>query len=152
MTTYSHWHVLFASPDEPIPKAKRVYQLTRMYNALKNMETAETVTDDDWSCLSDCAMLMEALYDMQVIQDPDDIIKDSFEALGKSAYRKFNGRPIRLDGPDIQIIRLLLSEYANALEQLPARTMIAAHRKAEKQAEAIARSKKIADMYRAMDK
>lgn len=143
MTTYSHWQVLLASPDEPLPKAKRVYQLTRMYNALKNMETAKKVSDDDWSCLSDCAMLMEALHNMGELQDPEGIIEQSFEALGKSAYRKFNGQTFRLDGPDIQIIRLLMAEYANALDHLPARVMLTAHRKAEKRAEAIKNNKKL---------
>ena len=139
MLTYSHWQVLFASPDQPLPKAKRVYQLTRMYEALRNLEKSPKPKDDDWHCLSDCTMLMDALKKMGEIQDPEGLIEEAYEALGRSAYRRMNGQSFRLNGPDIQLLRCVLAVYSDALDTLPARTMLMAHRSAEKHSETISK-------------
>lgn len=42
------------------------------------------------------------------------------------------GGPIRLDGAGIQAVRAVLSDYADVLEALPARTMVRCHRLTEK--------------------
>jgi hypothetical protein len=42
------------------------------------------------------------------------------------------GMSLRLNGPDIVTLRGVLEDYEMVLENLPARTMIAAHRATEK--------------------
>ncbi len=58
---YSLMDELMASGTEPMPKAKQRYQLTRMYEGLRAMETAPEPTVDDWRVVSDAVNLMETL-------------------------------------------------------------------------------------------
>jgi hypothetical protein len=131
MTTYSMMHVLMASPTEPLPEHKRRYQLTRMFSAMQNLEQAPEPTIDDWECINDAVVLMEALVEMGVAEDPGNTIAEAMEALGKAGYRSMQGGSIRLDAPAIGVLRGILEDYAAVLETLPARTMLTAHRKAE---------------------
>ena len=131
MTTYSMMHVLMASPTEPLPEHKRQFQLTRMFDALRNLETAEKPTITDWERVNDAVMIMEALKDMNLVEDNQGLLDDAMEALGKAGDRSLNGKTLRLDGQGIQTLRGLLEDYSEVLEVLPARTMLAAHRKAE---------------------
>ena len=131
MTTYSMMHVLLASPTDPLPEFKRTYQLTKMFEALRNLEQAPEPGPLDWEYVNDAVMLMEALRDMGEVEDPDGLLDDAIEALGEAGGRVLNGKKMRLTGPAIQTLRGVLEDYAAVLEVLPARTMIAAHRKAE---------------------
>lgn len=142
MTTYSHLDVLFACPTRPLAKEKRVYQLTRMYEGLRSLEVGETPTPEDWACVSDCVLLMQVLRDMKVVEDPQNAIEEALDALGRAGHRHMSGSTLRLDGPSIGVLRGVLSDYAEALEQIPARTMVNAHRTAEKRAQEILRRTK----------
>jgi uncharacterized protein YyaL (SSP411 family) len=124
--------VLMASPTEPLEEHRRRHQLTRMYEGLHHLETADNPSNDDWECVSDAVMIMSALLKMGAVQDPDGLIEDSMEALGRAGYRSMQGAKLRLDGPSIGVIRSLLEDYSAVLEALPARTMLCAHRMAEK--------------------
>ena len=130
--TYSHIDVLMASPTEPISKDKRVHQLTCMFEGLSGLERDEKPSPDHWAWVSDAVMLMDVLRGMGVVEDPDGMIQDGFNALGRAADRALSGGNLRLDGPAIMAVRAVLEDYASLLEQIPARTMISAHRKAEK--------------------
>ena len=141
MPTYSMMHVLMASPTEPLEERKRNYQLTKMFTAMQNLEQAAEPTITDWEHVNDAVMLMEALRDMQVVQDPDNLLDDAIEALGKAGARAMEGKGIRLDGLAIRALRAVLEDYAEVLAQIPARTMIAAHRKAEAKVAKIVRKK-----------
>lgn len=140
--TYTHLDVLLASPTEPLVERKRVRQLTRMFEGLHSLEKLPNPTPDDWECVSDAVMLMQALRDMNVVQDPEGAIEDAFDALGRAGYRSMSGGALRLDGPAINLLRGILEDYASVLEQIPARTMITAHRKAEKRVAEILKGKK----------
>ncbi|CAB5220030.1 hypothetical protein UFOVP239_34 [uncultured Caudovirales phage] len=141
---YTHWDVLLASPTEPLPAAKRRYQLTRMWGGLRNIETAPMPSVDDWSTVSDAINLMETLVEMDLMQDPEDLVGDAIAAMAKAGNRSIDGRPIRLDGGDIKIVRGLLEDYSHALETIPARVMVQAHRITEKRIQEILAKKKIA--------
>lgn len=134
MTTYSVMDALLASPETPLPEHKRERQLVLMYEALNNLETAPEPTRQDWERVNDVVLLMDTLLGMNFIQDPDGLIEDAADALGKASDRAVNGKPIRLDGPGLQSVRNILTDYAEVLSALPARTMIQAHRKAEQAA------------------
>lgn len=132
MTTYSMMHVLMASPTDPMPKEKRTHQLTRMFMAMRNLEQAPDPTVDDWECVNDAVLLMQSLWLMGIVQDPEEQILHSIDALGKSGIRSLETGRIRLDGKDIQVLRGLLQDYADVLNELPARTMIKAHMETER--------------------
>ena len=140
-TTYSMMDALMASPTEPLPIEKRMFQLDKMWQAMDNLEKAEKPTIQDWTLVSDAVNMMEALRDLGVVEDPDGAIEDAVQAMGKAGHRSLAGNNIRLDGKDIILMRGILEDYCMALEALPARTMIRAHRHAEKRIQAILRGK-----------
>jgi hypothetical protein len=124
---------MMASPTEPLPVAHRTHQLTMMYGGLNAMETAPAPTTDDWRVVSDAINLMETLVvEMKVCEDSSGLLMDAITALAVAGKRNRAGGTIRMDGAGIQAVRALLSDYANLLEVLPARTMIRCHRLTEK--------------------
>lgn len=132
MTTYSMMEELLASPVHPLPIEKRMYQLEVMWKGLDNLQMAPHPTKEDWSAVASAINMMEALRDMGVVEDPDKALEEAIEAMGKAGMRSLGGENIRLNGPAIALIRGILQDYCDALEALPARTMIKAHRYAEK--------------------
>lgn len=130
-STYSFLEELMASPVEPTPEAKRRYQLTRMWGGLAAIERAERPTTDDWRVCSDAVNLIETLVAMGELQDADGLLQDAVRALAHAGARHLRGEPIRLDAQGIQAVRAVLEDYAAALETLPARTVVHAHRKTE---------------------
>jgi hypothetical protein len=141
MTTYTMIDELMASPTEPLPINKRMYQLELMWQGLENLEKADVPTVHDWIVVSDAVNMLEALRDLGVVEDPDDAIEDAVQAMGKAGMRSLDGHNIRLDGRYITLMRGLLEDYCTALEALPARTVIRAHRYAEKRIQAILKGK-----------
>jgi hypothetical protein len=120
-----------ASPTEPLPVEKRMFQLTRMFEGLSALEKDPAPTYDDWKVVSDALNMMETLLVMGQVEDPDNLIGDAASALAKAGNRSLKGHPIRLDGSAIQLIRAILQDYCDVLDNLPARTMIQAHRQTE---------------------
>ena len=131
MKTYTHWDVLMASPTEPLPVEKRMFQLTRMFEGLSALERDPAPTYDDWKVVSDALNMMETLLVMGQVEDPDDLIGEAAMALAKAGNRSLKGHPIRLDASAIQIIRAILQDYCEVLDNLPARMIIQAHRQTE---------------------
>lgn len=130
--TYTHWHELLASPTEPMPEAKRTRHLTRIYSGLAAIETATAPSTDDWRVCSDAVNIVESLIEMGVCQDETGLLDDAIAGLAGAGRRHRAGLPIRLDGPGIQAVRAVVEDYAAALEALPERTVIAAHRRTER--------------------
>jgi hypothetical protein len=123
---------MLASPTDPIPLAKREYQLKLMRDALDNFERAPQPTHEDWSALAPAVDQMETLRDAGHINDEGNTLNDAVAALGKSGMRSLNGSSLRLDGPAIGLLRGIIEDYEMVCEALPARIMIAAHRTTEK--------------------
>lgn len=145
-TTYSHLNTLFASPTEPLPEAARRHQLTRMHSGLEALARAAQPTPDDWRVLSDAVNIMETLVqcspwvitqaggvrDHYDVDDNSGLLHDAVREMGIAGARHMQeGKPIRLDGAGIVAMRAVLADYADLLEQLPARVMVEAHRRTE---------------------
>ena len=139
---YSLLDVMMASPVAPLPDSHRVHQLTRMYGGLHAIETAPEPTTDDWRVCSDAVNLMETLVEMQVVEDASGLLMDAITALALAGKRHRAGGPIRLDAPGIKAVRAVLEDYAAVLEQVPARTMLQAHRQTEKRIHEILQGRK----------
>lgn len=129
--TYSLLAVLSASPTEPTPMASRMHQLTRMYAGLRAIEQDQEPTTDDWRVCSDAVNLMETMVVQGLVTDASGLLMDAVTALAMAGKRHRSGGAIRLDGAGIQAVRAVLEDYASALEQLPHRTMVQAHRATE---------------------
>lgn len=97
------------------------------------METAPAPTTDDWCVVSDAVNLMETLVvEMKVCEDSNGLLMDAITGLALAGKRNMAGSAIRMDGAGIQAVRAILSDYAELLEVLSARTMIRCHRLTEK--------------------
>lgn len=120
MTTYSHWDVLLASPTEPLPLKKRQYQMDLMRKALENCKTKPSVMDI--AALSTAVDLMNTLCDMGHIEDSEKALEDAMIALMHE----------NLNDIEVRMFEGILEDYQMVMDNLPARTMIAAHRETEK--------------------
>lgn len=130
---YTMLDEMMASPMEPLATEKRQHQLLRMYQGLASLETSPEPSTEDWRLCSDAVNLMETLVlEMKVCEDTTGLLMDAITALAKAGQRHMAGGPIRLDGAGIQAVRAVLSDYADVLEVLPARTMVRCHRLTEK--------------------
>ena len=137
--TYTVFDELLASPTEPMPQAYRTHQLTKMYEGLHSLETADQPSTDDWRVVSDAVNMLETLVvEMKVCEDTSGLLMDAVRGLALAGQRnKREGKAIRLDGPGIQAVRAVLASYAELLEVLSARTMYRCHRLTEKRIHAI---------------
>ena len=137
--TYTVFDELLASPIEPMPQAYRTHQLTRMYEGLHSLETADQPSTDDWRVVSDAVNMLETLVvEMKVCEDSSGLLMDAVRGLALAGQRhKRESKAIRLDGPGIQAVRAVLASYAELLEALPARTMYRCHRLTERRIHAI---------------
>ncbi len=143
LRTYTYLHELMASATEPMPKAYRISQLTRMWSGLASIETSPKPTANDWRVVSDAVNLLETLIEMGVAEDSTGLLHDATRALAIAGARHLEtGAPIRLDGAGIQAVRAVLESYAEILEQIPHRTAIAAHRRTEKRIQEIYEGKR----------
>jgi len=120
MTTYSHWDVLLASPTEPLPLKKRQYQMGLMLKALENCKTKPSV--QDIAALSTAVDLMNTLCDMGHLEDKEKALEDAMIALMHE----------NLNDIEVRMFEGILEDYQMVMDNLPARTMIAAHRETEK--------------------
>lgn len=129
---YSLLDVMTASPTEPLPKENRLYQLTRMYQALKAVEQGDNPGFEDWRLLTTAINMMETLVrEMKICTDEGGLVQDAVQAMAAASLRYKKGLPLRLDGPGIKATRAIVEDYASMMETLPARTMISCHRLTE---------------------
>lgn len=140
--TYTLLDEMSASPTEPTPATTRRHQLTRMWQGLRAIETAETPTTEDWRVCSDAVNLMETLVTMGKVQDSSGLLPDAITALALAGKRYIAGATIRLDAPGIHAVRAILEDYADVLDALPARTMVSCHRHTERRLREILAGKK----------
>jgi uncharacterized protein YyaL (SSP411 family) len=138
---YGLLDVMRASPTQPLPVEARTRQLTRMYEGLRALETAPQPTPDDWRVCSDAVNLIETLVGMGVVEDASGLLLDAVTALAMAGKRHKAGHALRLDAPGIKAVRSVLEDYAAVIAQLPARTVIQAHRATEKRIHDILRGR-----------
>ena len=120
MTTYTHWDVLLASPTDPLTFKKRQYQMNLMRKALENCKTSPSAKDI--AALATAVDLMDTLQDMGHLQDSEKLLEDAMIALTQDTFNDI----------EIKLFEGILEDYQMVMDNLPARTMIAAHRATEK--------------------
>lgn len=132
--TYTLLDVIGASATMPMPEHKRRHQLTRMWMGLAALERDPQPSLDDWRVCSDAANLLETLVlELQVLRDERGLLDEAIAELAAAGRRHLSaGAPIRLSATGIQAVRAILEDYAAALEVLPERTVITAHRMTER--------------------
>jgi len=79
------------------------------------------------------------------------LLADAVAALAKAGKRHRAGGHIRLDAQGILAVRAVLEDYAAAIAQLPARTMIRCHRLTEARIASILAGKRLPHDVEVMD-
>lgn len=131
--TYSMIDVMMASPTNPMPEDKRLYQLNAMRMGLYAMENDPAPQKEHWRCVADVVNLFETMLEMQIVEDTDGILPYVTSEMAKAAKRATEqGASIRLSGMGIQSCRAMLDDYTGVIEVLPERTMVMIHMKTEK--------------------
>ena len=120
-----------------MPAKNSLYQIEKMWRGLASIRSGASPTIDDWRVCADAANLMESLVMLGHAIDTDGLIQDAVTALALAGKRSRTGHAIRLDGPGITAVQAVLEDYASALQQLPARIIIQAHRATEQRILAI---------------
>lgn len=140
-TTYSLMDEIMASGTDPLPAEKIRHQLSRMYQGLHSLETAEQPTMDDWQVVSDAVNMLETFVEKDICEDQTGLLTDAVSAMAQAGRRHIQHGVIRLDAKGIATIRAVLEDYAQLIEVLPARVMIHCHRKTEMKLHDILRGK-----------
>jgi hypothetical protein len=139
--TYSKLDEMFASTTEPIEEDKRTYHLLRIYEGLNRLETTPEPAYNDWLMCSDAVNMMQSLLELGAVEDKSGLIPDAVQALARAGYRHLDGKVLRLDGLGLQAVRSVINDYAEALDLIPKRTIIRAHRHAETRLQQIRQGK-----------
>lgn len=153
---YSKMHELLASPTQPMPEAARRYQLKRMSDGMRELMQAPEPSRDSWRIVSDSVNLLRTLVQCGEapvkdadgktiashwrgcqglpveVRDSSGLLADATEALALAGGRHLEGFPLRLTGPGIAAVLAVLEDYKEALEFLPARSMVRCHRETER--------------------
>lgn len=140
--TYTWMDELMASPVHPLEEERRRHQLTRMWSGLASLERDAAPCAEDWRLCSDAVNLLETLITMGAMQDQQGLLADAVAALAEAGKRHQAGQGLRLSAAGIQSVRAVLEDYATALAALPARVVIAAHRRTEKRLQEILSGKR----------
>ena len=130
--TYSLLDQMFASADTPMPAANQRYTMMGYIEALAAIKTDAAPTEDHWRVLSDAVNLCESLVELGEANDDDRLIADAVAAMAGAAGRCLAGGNLRFDGPGVKSMTYLIEDLGEAVATLPHRTMILAHRHAEK--------------------
>jgi hypothetical protein len=77
-----------------------------------------------------------------LLEDKEGVIKDGIDVLSRAYKRKEAGLPNTIDYDDLTMLRQMVNSYAYAIETLPERIMVSAHRATEKRIRSILTGKK----------
>lgn len=131
--TYSPFAELMADPVKPLPKEKITYHMIKIYEGLDALDQMLHPEVHHWQAVADAANMLDTLSrEMDVISDTDGAIRDGMEVLALAWNRREQGLPNTLDHDDITKLRLIVNSYMEAMETLPERVMVRAHRMTEK--------------------
>lgn len=139
---YTLMDELMASPTEPLPEAKRRYQLGVIQEGIEAMRTKAAPTSEDWAAVADLVNLLETLVEMGEIDDGGGWIAEALREMAEAAMRFQAGKPLRLTGAGLNAVANAFEGYELAISELPARTMVRVHRKTVARVRAIVQGKR----------
>lgn len=150
---YNLFDEISASDTEPLAPARQAFHLLRINEALRSIERSPDSNYDDWKVMCTVVNMLETLVAMGAMADSEGFIREGQRAIADAGQRRLDhpDRPFRFAGPDIQVVRDLISCYTAAVQQASARMMIRAHRITERRAaEALGINKKAKKRRRAV--
>lgn len=120
-----------ASPTQPLSLSKREHQLDQIRAGIEAMRTAPSPTRNDWCVIADLVNLLETLVEMGEVNDDGGWITEAAREMAIAARRSVEVGVLRLTGSGLNAVSNAFDGYELALSELPARTLVRAHRKTE---------------------
>jgi len=139
---YTLLDVVKASATHPMPEATRQSWLTRILLALNNIEVGDKPGVEDWRILSDAVNLTETMIDAGLVEDADGIKERGLGEMAVAGARYLEGKPMRLSGEGIQVMRALVQDVGDVMAQMPHRDMVKVHIATERRMAEIVRGKR----------
>jgi hypothetical protein len=121
--------VLLASPVGPMPAADARQRYASTLVHLERLATAPDPSALDWRTVAMAGNVIEVLLGQGVVQDPDGLLYQAFEAMRAAARRHAAGGAIRFTGPELVAVRAMVRDWGEILEQCPHRTLLQAFRR-----------------------
>jgi hypothetical protein len=121
-----------ANSVNPFSVKKRTYFLTRIYEALDAIQLKPDI--EHWRTIADVINLLTTFVSMEVLEDSDKIIQQAKDVV-KKTFESGNSSLSSVDSS--VIIRQLVDSLSDAVEVLPERVVIRAHRLTEKRVQSI---------------
>lgn len=140
--THGLLQIMLASPSEPTPQFMRDHQLMCMHSALESITRGSDPGVEDWRALCDAINMMETMLLNGKVADDEGVITAASLAMKEAAERSQQGKGLRLSGPGIESMCILLDAYRDVIETYSHRTMLMCHRETEARLREIQAGKK----------
>lgn len=126
---------LMASPSAPLGATARHHTEMRVLSALGAFRTDPAPNYQHWKALADMVTVMHLLHCAGEIADGDGLIQEAMDhVVGLRDTMRFTG-------PALRVLSALAQDYGQVLDELPARALIRAHRRATKRLSAVKKGK-----------
>lgn len=120
--------VLVASPTEPMPAWDAKKRLADTERHLEQLATAPAPTALDWRCVAMAGNVLEVLLEQEIIDDPECVLREGFDAMRAAARRFHEKGVIRFSGPELVAVRAMIRNWGTVLELCPHRTLLQSFR------------------------
>jgi len=131
--TYGPFAELMADPVNPLPQDKITYHMTKIYEGLEALDQMLHPEVYHWQVVADAANMLDTLSrEMNILDDSNGVVRESMEIMARAWADQEQGLPNTLDHDDLAKLRLIVNSYMEAIETLPERIMVRAHRMTEK--------------------
>lgn len=132
---YSLIDELMASPSAPLGATARYHTEMKVLEALDAFRADPAPNYRHWKALADMVTVMHLLHCAGEVADGDGLIQEAMDhTVSLRDTMRFTGRALR-------VLSALVRDYGQVLDELPARALIRAHRKATKRLSAVKKGK-----------
>ena len=125
---YTAFDEMMASPTEPAPTGTHEAGIVGAVRALGAMTSPETASAAHWSVCCMVGNVVETMLQQGLVQDPDGLLQDAFDALKAAAAAAESGAPLLLTGDALTTVEHMMTDWAIVLKTAPARSVIRAFR------------------------
>lgn len=125
---YTALDEMMASPTEPAPTGTHEAGIAGVVRALGAMTSPETASAAHWSVCSMVGNVVETMLKQGLVQDPDGLLQDAFDALKAAATAAESGAPLLLTGAALTAVENMMTDWGIVLKTAPARSVIRAFR------------------------
>jgi hypothetical protein len=122
-----------ASPEHPMPAAKREDEMRAAQSHLANLAYGAVPTRQNWKVLTTVGNLFQTMLTFGLVKDEDGLLEHAKAVLySASQHAAKHGVPLRLVGAEVAIMENLLLAYDEVLQALPHRDFVRVCRETDK--------------------